>query len=248
VESPKLVMPPASNSRFQTTSWSLVLAAAGQPTEASRTALARLCGIYWHPIYAFIRRNGHSRDQARDLTQSFFALLIEKHYLTNADQRQGRFRSFLLTAVKGFLANEWDRSHALKRGGFQIPVSIDQVDAEVRRAPEAVEQRTPESLYEYGWAISLLEQAMKRLRADFARMGKSDYFEKIAPLLSGATEEASYKARDVELGISAGALRQSVHRARRKYRDLLRAEVAETVSTPEEVDKELQFLLSTLSG
>ncbi len=224
-----------------------MLAAARQPTTESRQALAHLCHIYWHPIYAFIRRSGYGQDQARDLTQSFFTLLLEKHYLGNADQRRGRFRSFLLTAVKGFLANEWDRAHTLKRGGFQISVSIDQADAEAQCASQAADQRTPESLYERGWALSLLEQAMSRLRADFARMGKADYFEMISPLLTGATEEARYKELAQEMNMSAAALRQSVHRARRKYRELLRGEVAETVSTPEEIDEELQFLLSVLT-
>ena len=122
-------VPGMPRSRFQTTSWSLVLAAAGHPTTDSRRALAALCQIYWNPVYAFIRRSGYTRDQSQDLTQGFFALLLEKQYLRDADQERGRFRSFLLTAVKHFLANEWDRDHALKRGGGQIPLSIDPLDA-----------------------------------------------------------------------------------------------------------------------
>ena len=239
-------MPTASTPRFQTTSWSLVVAAAGRPSAASRTALAHLCGIYWRPIYAFIRRNGYSHDQARDLTQTFFALLLEKHYLRHADQRRGKFRSFLLTAVTNFLANEWDRAHAQKRGGFQISVSIDEVEAEAFFTPEAIEQRTPEDLYERRWALALLEQVMTKLRADFAKMGKSEYFERISPLLSGGSGEARYHALAGEMGVSEAALRQAVHRMRRKYRELLRAEVAETVATPEEIEGEIRFLLSAV--
>jgi len=240
-------MQPASTSRFQTTSWSLVLAAARHPTAESRTALAVLCSIYWSPVYAFVRRSGYDRDRAQDLTQGFFAVLLEKNYASDADRDRGRFRSFLLTAVKHFLANEWDRAHALKRGGFQMPVSIDQVEAEALYAPETVEQRTPETLFERRWALLLLERAMNKLRAEFTEMEKADYFERIAPFLSGERTHG-YEALAREIGVSAGALRQSVYRMRRKYRDLLRAEIGETVSNEEDVEEEIRFLLSTLSG
>ena len=236
----------ASTSRFQSTSWSLVLAAAGNPTAASRTALATLCQIYWSPIYAFIRRSGYDGDQAQDLTQGFLAMLLEKDYLGDADRQRGRFRSFLLTAVKHFLANEWDRAHALKRGGFQVPVSIDQVEAEAWYTPEAVEQRTPESLFERRWALSLLERVMTKLRSDYDEAGKTDQFERILPFLYRDADKIRYEELAGKTGISAGALRQSVYRMRRKYRHLLRVEIAETVVTPEEIDDEIRFLMSTL--
>src|SRR5215472_14892978 len=174
----------ARASKFPTTSWSLVLAAAVSPTTDSRAALATLCKIYWPPIYAFIRRNGYDRDQAQDLTQAFFAALLEKNYLGDVDRERGRFRTFLLAAVKHFLANEWDKAHALKRGGGQIILSIDPADTEAWYAPEAVEQRTPESLFEHRWALSLLEQVMARLRMEFAGMGKAAYFDKLSLFLN----------------------------------------------------------------
>jgi len=232
---------------FQTTRWTLVQAAAVSPTTDSRQALATLCQTYWHPVYAFIRRNGHDRDQAQDLAQGFFALLLEKNYLVAANRQRGRFRSFLLTAVKHFLANEWDREHAQKRGGGQVPISIDAVEAEKWYVPAVVEEATPESLFERRWALSLLEHVMARLHAEFAVAGKAEQLERLSVFLNRDSEDARYKEVADEMGLSAGALRMSVHRIRRAYRQLLREEIAQTVSTPEETDEEIRFLLSTLS-
>jgi RNA polymerase sigma-70 factor (ECF subfamily) len=196
-----------SRSRFQTTAWSLVLAAAGNPTIDSRHALAALCQIYWNAVYAFIRRSGHTRDQSQDLTQGFFALLIEKHYLRDADQQRGRFRSFLLTAVKHFLANEWDRAHAVKRGGGQIPLSIDPLQAETWFGPAAVEDTTPERLFERRWALSLLDHVMGRLRAEYTAMGKAGQFDRLEGLLTRDAEDARYEALAVEIGEISASLR-----------------------------------------
>jgi DNA-directed RNA polymerase specialized sigma24 family protein len=149
----------AATSRFQTTSWTLVRAAA-HPTADSRQALATLCQASWRPVYAFIRRNGYDRDQSEDLCQEFFRVLLEKSYLLDANRDRGRFRSFLLASVKHFLANEWDRAHALKRGGGQIPVSIDSVEADAWYGPAAVEGTTPETVFERRWALSLLEHVI----------------------------------------------------------------------------------------
>ena len=241
-------MPGTSGFQFQTTHWSLVLAAAVNPTTESNVALATLCQTYWNPVYAFIRRSGYTRDQSQDLTQGFFALLIEKHYLRDANQRRGRFRSFLLTAVKHYLANEWDRGHAVKRGGGQIPVSIDLLEAESWHGPAAVEETTPERLFERRWALSLLEHVMARLRAEYSAMGKAEQFDRREGLLTRDAADARYEVLAAEMGVSAGALRMSLHRLRRKYRYVLRAEIAETVSTPEEIDEEIRFLLSTLNA
>ena len=241
-------VPDMPRARFQTTSWSLVLAAAGNPTTDSSRALAALCQIYWNPVYAFIRRSGHDSDQSQDLTQGFFALLLEKQYLRDADRERGRFRSFLLTAVKHFLANEWDRSHALKRGGGQVPVSIDALAAEAWYEPATVEETTPESLFERRWALSLLEQVMARLRAEFAALGKADQFDHLVGFLDRDAEEPRYATVAAQMGVSAATLRMSVYRLRRKYRTLLRAEIAEVVSTPEDIDEEIHFLLTTLNG
>ena len=223
-----------------------MLAAASNPTSDSRTSLAALCKVYWGPIYAFIRRNGYDSDQSQDLTQAFFVAMLEKNYLGDADRERGRFRTFLLSSVKHFLANERDKAHALKRGGGRIVVPIDPVEAEGWYGTEAVEQRTPENLFQRRWALSLLERVMEKLAVEWARMGKSDYFAKLSPLLEGDPAAHRYDVLGAELGASAGALRVAVHRMRRRYRDLLRSEIAATVSTPEEIDEEIRFLLSTL--
>src|SRR5215813_4395730 len=167
-------------SGFNTTSWTLIRAASGDPTPDSREALAALCQKYWHPVYAFIRRFGNDRDQSQDLTQSFFALLIEKNYLLDADPQRGRFRFFLLAAVKHFLANEWDRANRLKRGGGHVPFSIDTAEAEAWQTLAAVEQATPESFYERRWALSLLENVISKLRAEFVDAGKADEFDRLS--------------------------------------------------------------------
>lgn len=235
-------------SGFHTTSWTLVQDAAVHPTADSRQALATLCQSYWHPVYAFIRRNGYDQDQAQDLSQGFFALLLEKNILLRADQKRGRFRSFLLTAVKYFLANEWDRAHALKRGGGQVAVPMDLVEAERWYAPAAVEEATPESLFERRWALSVLERVVVKLRAEFTAAGRADQFDALYLFLSHESEGSPYSEVAGQMGMSAGALRMAVHRMRRRYRKLLRAEIAETVSTPEETEDEIRFLLATLSA
>jgi DNA-directed RNA polymerase specialized sigma24 family protein len=238
----------ASTSGFHTTSWTLIRAAAARPTPDSRQALATLCQAYWQPVYAFIRRNGYDRDQSQDLSQEFFARLLEKNYLLDADRDRGRFRSFLLTAVKHFLANEWDRAHALKRGGGQTAVSIDMVEAEKWYAPAAVEESTPESIFERRWALSVLELVTVKLRAQFTAMGKAEEFDKLFMFLNRQPDTARYDEVAAQLGLSAAALRMAVHRMRKKYRKLLRAEIGATVSTPEETDEEIRFLLAILSG
>src|SRR5439155_1169145 len=205
-------------SEFHTTSWTLIRAVSGDPTADSRAALAALCQKYWHPVYAFVRRRGYDREQSQDLTQGFFALLIEKNYLLDADRERGRFRSFLLTAVKHFLANEWDRANALKRGGGQVSVNIDMAEAEGWYMPSAVEQATPESLFERRWALSLLEHVMVKLRSEFSAAGKTDQFDILASFVNRETDAARYDEVAEQMGMSAGALRMAVHRMRRKYR------------------------------
>jgi RNA polymerase sigma-70 factor (ECF subfamily) len=233
-------------SNFPTTSWSLVLAAGGNPTPDSRASLAVLFEAYWEPIYAFIRRNGYDRDRAEDFTQAFFVTMLEKNYLGDADRERGRFRSFLLAAVRHFLANEWDKAHALKRGAGQVAVSIDPAEAEAWYLEEAVGPQTPDSLFERRWALSLLERVMAKLRAEFAGTGKEEYFDKLSLLLEGEPAAKRYEELARELGASPGALRVAVHRMRKRYRELLRAEIAETVCTPQEIEEEIRFLLSAL--
>jgi RNA polymerase sigma-70 factor (ECF subfamily) len=209
--------------------------------------LATLCQTYWRPVYAFIRRKGYDRDQTQDLTQGFFALLLEKNYLISADKKRGKFRSFLLTTVKHFLANEWEREHAKKRGSGEPPISIDLIKAESWYVSAAMEETTPERLFERRWALSLLEHVLARMRAEFAAAGKADRFENLSLFLNQDADEARYEELAGAMGLSVGALRMVVHRMRRKYRQLLREEIAQTVSTPEETDEEIRFLMSTLS-
>jgi RNA polymerase sigma-70 factor (ECF subfamily) len=242
-------MPAMPTSGFHTTSWTLVCAAADKPTADSREALAALCQKYWHPVYAFVRRRGYDREQSQDLTQGFFAVLIEKNYLLDTDRQRGKFRSFLLAAVKHFLANEWDRANALKRGGGLVAVSIDTVEAEAWQESAVVEHVTPETLFERRWALSLLENVMVRLRSEFVNEGRAEEFEKLSAFLNRDSETTGYETVAEEMGVSAGALRMSVHRIRRKYRRLLRAELAETMPSPDpdQIDDELRHIMSVLS-
>lgn len=235
----------AMSSKFLTTSWSLVLAAAQDPSAGSHPALTRLCENYWNPVYAFIRRSGYDPDQSQDLTQTFFALLIEKNFLGVADPQRGRFRSFLLTAVKRFLANERDRNNALKRGAGQIPLSIDFENAETSYA--LADSETPEKVFERRWAISLLERVMASLRAEFGTPEKAARFESMVPLLNNESG-TRYEELSAQMGLSAGALRVLVHRMRHRYRDLVRTEIADPVAAPEEIDEEIRFLLKVLTS
>jgi DNA-directed RNA polymerase specialized sigma24 family protein len=235
-----------STARFQTTSWSLV-AAAVEPTPDSQEALTTLCRRYWRPVYAFIRRNGSNQDEAQDLTQSFFAILLEKKYLGEAKEQRGRFRSFLLTAVKHFLANQWDLNHALKRGGGQVILSMESAEAEAWHSPLAVDHSTPEHIFELRWALSVLEQVMVKMRAELEASGRAKHFDRLSAFLHGDANKVHYEELAEEFGTSAGALRVSVHRMRHRYRELLRAEIAETVCGPD-VDDEIRFLLKTLSA
>jgi RNA polymerase sigma-70 factor (ECF subfamily) len=238
----------ARPSGFQTTAWSLVLAAATNPDKDSREALERLCRIYWKPVYAFIRRYGYDRERSEDLCQGFFVALLDKNYLVGADRERGKFRSFLLTAVKNFLANEWDRAHAQKRGEHQVLISLDLEETERWYAPAAREQTTPENLFQRRWALSLLEQVMLKLRAEFVAMGKGDQFDVLSAFLNPESEEGAYEEVSAQLGASPGAVRTAVYRMRRRYRKILREEIAETVTTPEETDEEIRFLFSVLGG
>jgi RNA polymerase sigma factor (sigma-70 family) len=230
---------------FESTQWSVVLAAAGDRTGASREALEALCERYWYPVYAFVRRRGHAADEAEDLTQAFFAKLIEKHYVRDADPARGKFRAFLLTAVTHFLANERDREAALKRGGGRMIVSLDGEAAEGRFRAEPADPLTPERVFERRWALTTLERALARLRAEHERAGAADRFERLKGCLTG--EAASHGELAAALGMTEGAVKVAVHRLRRRYRELLRAEIAETLVDPATVDDELRELLAALA-
>jgi RNA polymerase sigma factor (sigma-70 family) len=236
---------PARGDRFATTHWSMVLSAGGSHSLAASRALAALCECYWFPLYAFVRRAGHSAEDAQDLTQEFFARLLAQRFLRNVDRQKGKFRSFLLGALKHFLADQWDRAHAQKRGGTQTVVSFDSLDAETRYRLEPAVDLTPEKMFEKQWALSLLEQVLSRLHAEMAAGGKSALFEALKDTLTGV-RSTSYATIGAELDMTEGAVKVAAHRMRRRYRDLLREEIAQTVASSDEIRDEIRYLLSCL--
>jgi RNA polymerase sigma factor (sigma-70 family) len=241
--------PAHSGSRqFATTRWSLVLAAGQRGSPQSSAALATLCENYWYPLYAYVRRRGHQADQAQDFTQAFFARLLEKNDLAAADPGRGRFRSFLLTSLKHFLANEWDRNRAQKRGGGGSVLSIDFGTAEERYRAEPAHDLTPEKIFDRRWALVLLENVLARLHDEAAQAGKADGFDRLKGFLTGEQPAATYGQLAAELNMSEGALKVAVHRLRRRYRELLRAEIEETVADAEEIDQEIRDLFSALGS
>ena len=228
---------------FVTTHWSVVLAAGRSDTTRAQAALEKLCRAYWFPLYAYARRRGHSVEDAQDLTQEFFARVLEHHWLARADQAKGRFRTFLLTAMERFLANEWDKVRALKRGGGHrnIPIQLD--TAETRYGVEpAADTRTPEQAFEYRWAMALLDEVVGQLEGEFRGRDQGDLFAALKPCLVGDRASQPYVELARKLDMEAGAVKVAVHRLRQRYRELLRAEIAQTVTTPEEVEEELRFL------
>jgi RNA polymerase sigma-70 factor (ECF subfamily) len=232
--------------QFTTTHWSVVLAAKDNASPVADEALAQLCRAYWYPLYAFIRRRGHGPDDAQDLTQEFFYRLLDKHYLSAVDHRKGRFRTFLLAAVEHFLANEWRRSQTQRRGGGQQIVSIDD-DAEQRYTNEPATELSPERIYEQRWALAFLEQVLGRLRVEFAGAGKGATFESLKVFLTGDRPPVSYAELASLLVTTEAAVKMAVSRMRQRYGELLRQEIANTVSSPDEVEDELRALMSALS-
>lgn len=232
--------------RFRVTHWSVVLAAGRSESTHAQAALEQLCANYWHPIYFYVRRQGHSPADAQDLTQEFFARLLARNDLAAVDRSKGRFRSFLLASLKHFLANEWDKAKAQKRGGGQLPLSIDASTAESSYAFEPAENITPDKLYERRWALALLGQVMSQLKAEYARQEKAEVFDALKGTLTGERRTAGYAEIAERFGTSAGAIKVAVHRLRRRYRELLRAEIAHTVSGPEEIEEEIRALFAAL--
>jgi RNA polymerase sigma factor (sigma-70 family) len=230
---------------FRTTRWSVVLAARNEGSSA-RPALAELCAIYWYPLYAFVRRQGHSSHDAQDLTQEFFARLLSRSWLEAVARERGRFRAWLLAAMKHFLAKEWNRAQAIKRGGAVKMVPLDEVMAESLYAEEPAEFATAEKLYDRRWAMTLLDRARMRLREEFARAGKLQQFEVLEGTLTG--EATPYAQLAVQLESSEGAIKVAVHRLRARYRAELRAEVAQTVASEEQINVELRELLEAVGG
>ena len=234
--------------QFHTTHWSLVVSAAEESGESSQAALSDLCQTYWYPVYAFIRRRGHSAEDARDLAQEFFATLLEKGYLADADPDRGRFRAFLLTAVSRFISKQRDKAAAKKRGGGVRPLSIDFDDGERRYQREPFHEWTAERVFERRWALTLLDRSLARLRDDHERSGKLPMFEVLKVFLTGESGAPPLRQIAEQLGMTEGAVKVAVHRLREKYREILRAEVAQTIAAQADINDELAFLLAALRG
>lgn len=230
---------------FATTHWSVVLTAGQGPSTESDAALERLCRTYWWPLYAFVRRRGHEPHDAQDLTQEFFARLLAKDFLRAVDRSKGKFRSFLLAALEHFLANEWRRTRAQKRGGGARVISLDDTSTENRYEQLASSALSAEQVFEQQWAMTLLEQAVSRLRGEFAGAGKEALFNEIKIFLT--KRAGGYADLAVKLQTSEAALKMAVSRMRQRYVEVLREEIASTVSSPAEVDEELRALFGALS-
>jgi RNA polymerase sigma-70 factor (ECF subfamily) len=231
---------------FTTTHWSVVLAAADTEDAQGREALATLCQVYWYPLYAFVRRQGHSPHDAQDLTQEFFMRLLEKDYLGDVDRSKGKFRSFLLVTLKHFLSKEWARAKTLKRGGGNKLVPLDTLSAEDRYRLEPEDNATPESLFERRWALTLLEQVLTRLSEEYETTGKRAMFEQLQGCLTGDGHLLPYAELAARLGMTEGAVKVAVHRLRHRYRGVLREEIAQTVADPAEIDDEIRQLFAAL--
>jgi RNA polymerase sigma-70 factor (ECF subfamily) len=240
-----MAVPPAQV--FGTTHWSVVLTAAGSDTPEAQAALEHLCRMYWYPIYHFVRRQGHGMHDAQDLTQEFFARLLGKNWIAHADQSRGRFRSFLLLVLKRFLAAEWHKANAQKRGGMRrcLPLPLD--TAETRYAGAAAEASTPEEAFEKQWALTLLETVLRELRAEYELAGRGRLFEALKPCLMGSRESQPYATLAAEQAMSEGAVKVAVHRLRERYRERLKAEIAHTVASPADVAAEMQHLFRVLA-
>jgi RNA polymerase sigma-70 factor (ECF subfamily) len=232
--------------RFATTRWSLVLAVGGSESEQSRSAMSCLLETYWYPLYAFARRKGHGPEEAFDLTQDFLLGLLDRKFLGDADPQKGRFRTFLLTAFERFLVDAWRRGNSEKRGGGRIFLSLSSLDAEERYRIEPVDRLTPEQIYERRWAMTLLEVAMTRLEEETVAAGREDMFTAVKPILVGAEASGPYAELGARLGMKEGALKTAVYRLRQRFGALLRAEIADTISDPRDVDDELRHLFQLL--
>lgn len=239
---------PMTNQWFTTTHWTVVLAAKGTDSPDAAQALEELCRMYWGALYAYVRRSGRSSADASDLTQAFFAKFLQKEFIQDVDRDKGKFRSFLLKTLNHFLADEWRRAHAQKRGGSHCVISINTDDWETRYGHELSSDVTPERLFDRRWAMMLFEKALARLEEDSARSGKAREFELLKPFLSNPSGDGAYAEVATELGIAERAVALQVHRLRKRYGQIVREEVAQTVASPDEIAEELTHLLGVLSG
>ncbi len=239
---------PQGPAGFPATHWSVVLTAGHDSSPGAREALEQLCRAYWYPLYCYVRRHVGSPADAEDLTQSFFAHLLERNVLAKVSQDKGRFRSFLLASLKYFLANEWDKAHAQKRGGGCVVVSLNEAGAEERYQRERGDELTAEQLYERRWAMTVLDRASVRLQEEFAVAGKATLGEVLRGLQENAAEAGPYVEVAGRLGMPVNTLKSHVHRYRQRFRELLCEEVGQTVATPADVADEIRRLIAVVSG
>jgi RNA polymerase sigma factor (sigma-70 family) len=233
---------------FPATHWSVVLTAGHDSSPGACDALEQLCRAYWYPLYCYVRRHAGSVADAEDLTQSFFAHLLARHTLAKVSPDKGRFRSFLLAALRYFLADEWDKVKARKRGGGHIVISLDEAGAEERYQRESAHELTAEQLYERRWAMAVLDRASVRLREEFAAAGKATLGEELRSLQENAAEAGPYTEVAARLGLPVNTLKSHMHRYRQRFRELLCEEMAQTVATPSDVADELRHLIAVVSG
>jgi len=233
---------------FATTRWSVVLLAGRNDTERARAALAKLCETYWYPLYVYVRRRGSSPVDAQDLTQGFFELLLERQMLAKANPARGRFRAFILTAIKNFVADEWGKTQTQRRGGNVLKISLDWSAAEQRYHEEPADPDSPDKAFDRRWALALLESALLALEKEYQAEGAAELFAALRPTFIGERAAQPYAELAAQLGMSESAVRVAVHRLRKRYRALLRAEIAETVALKEDVDEEMRHLFHSLGG
>jgi RNA polymerase sigma-70 factor (ECF subfamily) len=238
---------PEGSGAFATTHWSVVQSAGSTDSDRARSALEQLCTTYWYPVYAFIRRRGLNPHEAEDLTQTFFGHLLERDSFKQADRQKGRFRNFLLRSLTNFLNDEWDKKRTFKRGGKQVIVSLEEAAAEDRYRCEPIDSSTPEKLFERRWALTLLQQVLDQLMKEYVAAGKAELFARLQPFITGEMMPGVYKELGAALGMKEETIRVALSRLRRRFGELLRAEIAHTVVSPEEVDLEIRDLFAAIS-
>jgi RNA polymerase sigma-70 factor (ECF subfamily) len=232
---------------FSTTHWSVVLTAQNGDLAGAATALELLCRKYWYPIYAFVRRRGFDSHAAEDLTQAFFAHLLENETLKHLDRQKGKFRSFLLAVLTNFLNNEWDKKQTLKRGGHRQIISLDETEAEDRYRQEPSDPVATELLFDRQWALTLLDQVLARLKQEYTTGGKADLFSKLEPFITGEVTPGLYAELGLALGMKLETVRMALSRLRRRFGEMLRNEIVHTVTSPEEVEAEIRHLFAAIS-
>jgi len=233
---------------FATTHWSVVLSAGDPSSPEAAGALEKLCRTYWLPLYTYVRRNGHSPEDAQDLTQAFFANFLEKNSVGRARRERGRFRSFLLTSLQNFLAHEWEKARTAKRGGGVSPLAWDELSPEILYQLEPGPDLPPDKAFARRWAMTLFQQALARVNEEFTQAGKAEIFNELKAFLSETTDESGYATAAARLAMAPGAVAVAVHRLRKRYGEFVREEIANTVTRPEEIEDEMRYLIELMSA